>query len=87
LFVLDADHQTRCETCHVNSDYARYSCYGCHEHTPSNVRSKHEEEGVRDFDNCVKCHRSADDKPEEGGNRESGSDAAGHPGRDRGERD
>ena len=87
LFVLDGDHQTRCETCHVNSDYSRYTCYGCHEHTLANVRAKHEEEGVRDFDHCVKCHRSADDKPAEGGNRERGSDAAGHPGRDRRERD
>lgn len=59
-FVLDRDHDTRCATCHVNNDYSRYTCYGCHEHTPANIRRKHIEEGIRQFDQCVECHRSAD---------------------------
>lgn len=58
-FVLDRDHNTRCVTCHVRNDYKQYTCYGCHEHTPDNVRRKHVEEGIRDFSHCVKCHRSA----------------------------
>lgn len=67
-FVLDRDHNARCSTCHVNNDYSRYSCYGCHEHTQSNIRRKHIEEGIRKFDNCVECHRSADeDDIREGG--------------------
>ena len=53
LFVLDGDHNASCVTCHVRNDYSRYTCYGCHEHTLANVRAKHEEEGVRDFDHCV----------------------------------
>lgn len=61
FFVLDRDHDTRCETCHLKNDYQRYTCYGCHEHTPANIRQKHIEEGIRDFENCVKCHRSADE--------------------------
>ena len=61
FFVLDRDHNTRCVTCHVRNDYQRYTCYGCHEHTPANVRREHIEEGIRDFDNCVECHRSADE--------------------------
>jgi len=58
-FVLDGDHNTRCVTCHVSNDYTRYTCYGCHEHTPENIRREHIEEGIRNFDNCVKCHRSS----------------------------
>ncbi|MEI8325224.1 MAG: class III cytochrome C family protein [Betaproteobacteria bacterium] len=57
-FVMDRDHNTGCVTCHVRNDYSRYTCYGCHEHTPTNIRRKHVEEGVRQFDNCVECHRS-----------------------------
>jgi hypothetical protein len=60
-FVLDQDHNTGCATCHVNNNYSRYTCYNCHEHTPANIRRKHIEEGVRQFDNCVECHRSADE--------------------------
>jgi hypothetical protein len=61
-FGLDGDHNVRCVTCHVRNDYSRYTCYGCHEHSPSNIRSEHMEEGIRNFDNCVKCHRSAEEQ-------------------------
>lgn len=60
-FVLDRDHNAKCVTCHVRNDYSRYTCYGCHEHSPENIRRKHIEEGIRDFTNCVECHRSADE--------------------------
>jgi hypothetical protein len=44
-----------CVTCHpVN--YTTYTCYGCHEHTESRIISKHREEGILDFQNCVECH-------------------------------
>ncbi|ACB33405.1 conserved hypothetical protein [Leptothrix cholodnii SP-6] len=67
LFLLDDDHNAKCVTCHVNSDYSRYTCYGCHEHTLANVREEHEEEGIRNFSNCVECHRSADEEPRKNG--------------------
>ena len=70
LFVLDRDHNTECATCHVNSDFSRYTCYGCHEHQPAGVRAEHLEEGLRDFEDCVKCHRSASEEPEGRGSRE-----------------
>jgi hypothetical protein len=70
LFVLDKDHNTTCTTCHVGNDYKRYTCYGCHEHQPDQIRRKHVKEGIREFENCVKCHRSADEK--EGGERSRG---------------
>lgn len=66
-FALDSDHNTRCVTCHVRNDYSRYTCYGCHEHSLANIRGEHIEEGIRDFDNCVECHRSADEDDIRGG--------------------
>jgi hypothetical protein len=59
LFLLDKDHNATCETCHTGADYSRYTCYGCHEHSVAKVRSKHLKEGIQDFENCAKCHRSA----------------------------
>lgn len=63
-FVLDSDHQTACETCHVNHDYRRYTCYGCHEHSPARIRAEHVEEGIRNFENCVECHRDPRVEPD-----------------------
>ncbi|MDD3530347.1 MAG: class III cytochrome C family protein [Gallionellaceae bacterium] len=78
-FRLDDDHNAKCVTCHVGNDYRKYTCYGCHEHTPDNMRQEHQKEGIRNWDNCVKCHRSSDDKGEghdewrgEGGERHGG---------------
>jgi len=59
-FLLDSDHNVDCATCHVNGDYSRYTCYGCHEHTVQNVLAEHREEGIKNLDNCVECHKSAD---------------------------
>ncbi len=81
LFVLDKDHNASCVTCHTADDYSKYTCYGCHEHTPANVRGKHIEEGIQNFENCVECHRSADGEREGKGSREGGGD------RKRGKRD
>jgi hypothetical protein len=71
-FVLDGDHNTRCVTCHVRNDYSRYTCYGCHEHTPANIRREHVDEGISRFDNCVECHRSANENDIQGGERKGG---------------
>jgi hypothetical protein len=60
-FRFDRHHDTQCETCHVDSDYASYTCYGCHEHSRSKIREEHFEEGIRDYENCVECHRSGDE--------------------------
>ena len=70
LFVLDRDHNASCVTCHTGNDYSRYTCYGCHEHRLANVRRKHQEEGILNFENCVECHRSASGEPERKGKRE-----------------
>ena len=65
-FVLDRDHDAECVTCHKGKDYSAYTCYGCHEHSPASIRAEHEEEGIRDFENCVKCHRDPRVEPERG---------------------
>ncbi|WP_295440637.1 class III cytochrome C family protein [uncultured Thiodictyon sp.] len=67
FFRLDGDHNTTCITCHRGNDYTRYTCYGCHEHSRAGIREKHVEEGIYNFDACVECHRSGDDK--EGGHQ------------------
>lgn len=60
-FRFDRHHDTACSTCHINSNYATYTCYGCHEHSRSKIREEHLEEGIRDYENCVECHRSGDE--------------------------
>lgn len=72
FFVLDKDHNATCATCHTTEDHSKYTCFGCHEHTPANVRRQHEEEGIRNFENCARCHRSADGEREDGGDRKRG---------------
>ena len=60
-FRFDQDHETECTTCHINADYSSYTCYGCHEHSRSEIREEHLEEGIRDYENCSECHRSGDE--------------------------
>jgi hypothetical protein len=69
-FLLDRDHDTECITCHTGNEFRRYTCYGCHEHSPANIRAEHSEEGIRDLDNCVECHRSAEGEEGRGGDRD-----------------
>jgi Class III cytochrome C family len=64
LFVLDGAHNVECTTCHVGGDFKRYTCYGCHEHTPARVREQHREEGIADIGDCARCHRSAGERRE-----------------------
>ncbi len=70
-FVLDRDHDTTCKTCHRNGDYDRYTCYGCHEHSQAKIRAEHLEEGIRDIEDCVECHRDPRVEPgRQGGGRD-----------------
>lgn len=81
-FVLDRDHQTSCVTCHTNHDYSRYTCYGCHEHSQAKIRAEHLEEGIRNFENCVECHRDPRAEPSHGGERGGGERGGGRRERD-----
>ena len=69
-FVLDRDHDAPCDTCHRRSDFTSYTCYGCHEHSEAKVRAEHIEEGIRDFQDCVECHRDPRVEPEKGRGRD-----------------
>jgi hypothetical protein len=60
-FRFDRHHPADCASCHIDDDYTRYTCYGCHEHSRSNIREEHYEEGIRNYENCVECHRSGDE--------------------------
>jgi hypothetical protein len=65
-FRFDRHHPEDCGTCHTSEDdLGEYTCYGCHEHTPRNVRSEHLEEGIREFEACEQCHRSGDEEEAE----------------------
>jgi hypothetical protein len=58
-FPLDHGEQglIACEVCHVDR-YTEYTCYGCHEHQPGEILSKHLEEGISrgELENCIACH-------------------------------
>lgn len=56
-----------CKTCHPDN-LNTYTCYGCHEHTPGEIAAKHIEEGISDFNDCVRCHQTGEEEEgEEGG--------------------
>jgi hypothetical protein len=61
-FRFDRKHRTTCETCHTQpGNFKQYTCYGCHEHSERKIASEHREEGIRDFQDCARCHRSANE--------------------------
>jgi len=60
-FVLDRNHNSSCITCHINNNFETYTCYSCHEHSEAKIRNEHLEEGIRDFENCVSCHKSSNE--------------------------
>ena len=70
-FLLDQNHNSNCNTCHSNNNFTTYTCYGCHEHSESNIRSEHTEEGINNYTNCITCHRSGNEHEGEN-NKDSG---------------
>jgi hypothetical protein len=60
-FRFDRHHPADCESCHMDNNYNSYTCYGCHEHSRSNIRGEHHEEGIYNYENCVECHKSGDE--------------------------
>ncbi|MBL8797614.1 MAG: hypothetical protein JNM56_27185 [Planctomycetia bacterium] len=48
-----------CVTCHVESDYRTYTCYGCHRHDPIKTASQHLKKGFAteaNLQRCAECH-------------------------------
>ena len=54
-----------CQTCHPDS-LSIYTCYGCHEHSPAGIENEHLEEGISDFQDCVRCHPTGREEEYEG---------------------
>lgn len=69
-FALTGEHDVPCATCHIGQNYQRYTCFGCHEHTPTNIRAEHDDMSAAKLENCVLCHRSADEHGEGDGRAE-----------------
>ena len=70
-FRFDRHHPADCRKCHQNArKFSEYTCYGCHEHTPAGIAREHRKEGIRNFENCVECHRSGDEHDIRGRGRE-----------------
>lgn len=67
-FPLNHGDAATCATCHP-AGLIDYTCYGCHEHNEAEVRSKHLDEGMSNFQNCMECHPTG--QKEEGGDRDS----------------
>jgi len=62
-FRFDVNHPSDCANCHnLNRTFKAYTCYNCHEHNPKRIEKKHLKEGIRNFKNCVECHRSGDEE-------------------------
>lgn len=61
LFRFDNNHPANCRDCHsLSYGFKTYTCYTCHEHNEGQIASIHLREGIPNFSNCVKCHRSGD---------------------------
>jgi hypothetical protein len=63
----------------LGGNTSRYTCFGCHQHQPDQIRASHAEEGIRNIENCVACHRSGSGEGGEG--REGGREGGGEGGR------
>jgi len=75
-FRFDRNHPSNCSDCHnTKESFKTYTCYNCHEHNPSRIEKEHLKEGIRNFANCVECHRSGDEDEARGkGDERSGRD-------------
>mgnify|MGYP002633339114 CR=1 FL=1 len=67
FFALTGPHDVACASCHTTpGDFKRYTCFSCHEHQEASLIREHLEEGIRNIDNCVACHRDAHGEGGEG---------------------
>lgn len=73
-FPLTGDHNVACVTCHLGQNYRQYTCTGCHEHERNRMIAVHREEGIRNIDNCVRCHRGGTAEGDEGEREGEGDD-------------
>jgi hypothetical protein len=75
FFALTGPHDVACASCHTVADnFSTYTCFSCHEHQEAALIREHLEEGIRNIDNCVACHRDANAEGGEGGEGGEGED-------------
>jgi hypothetical protein len=58
-----------CQDCHP-STLAAWTCFSCHDQTE--IASKHREEGISDFSNCISCHANGTEGEDGGGDGKHG---------------
>ena len=80
-FVLDQDHNAKCNVCHQNKDFRTYTCYGCHEHSEGKLSGEHNEKGIYNFSKCLTCHKSSNKHEIEGYNNSEHSSKKNEGGR------
>lgn len=71
-FRFDRNHPSKCDACHTSANFKEYTCYQCHEHSPQRIAAKHLEEGIRNFEQCARCHRTGNAEDSEHEGREGG---------------
>jgi hypothetical protein len=54
-----------CQTCHPDT-LSTYTCYDCHEHDRAETENEHREEGITDFQDCMRCHPTGQEEEGEG---------------------
>jgi len=57
FFPLEKEHKVACNKCHDTSSYKNYTCMNCHAHATRGIIEEHREEGVRNYGDCLRCHR------------------------------
>jgi hypothetical protein len=70
-FPLGHGDANSCRDCHPSS-LAAWTCYTCHDQ--NDIASKHSEEGIGDFTNCLRCHADGSEGDGEGGGGGGGDD-------------
>ncbi|MDT8318691.1 MAG: cytochrome c3 family protein [bacterium] len=58
FFPLDKEHMVACNKCHESAkNYKVYTCMNCHVHATRGIIKEHAEEGIRNYSDCLRCHR------------------------------
>lgn len=60
-FLLDNNHNAKCNVCHTSNNYKAFTCYGCHEHSQGEIIKEHNEEGLSNINDCIACHKSGNE--------------------------
>ncbi|MBI5185518.1 MAG: hypothetical protein HZA01_07310 [Nitrospinae bacterium] len=85
FFPLTGPHKVSCDKCHDAGNFKKYTCLNCHEHATRGIIREHQEEGIKDFGDCLRCHsiqidgqRYGSRKTHEGIGGDDGEDGGGH---------